>query len=66
MLANRQMLYGVLLVGIVLVALAFAIDPIRGEDFYMSGWQWLVLAVGAVLTLAGVYLAFMRKPPAVR
>jgi hypothetical protein len=66
MLQNKQVLYGILIVGLVLVALSVLIDPIRGEDFYMSGWQWLALIVGAVLTLVGGYLVFVRKPPAVR
>lgn len=66
MLQNKQLLYAVVLVGVILAALSFLIDPIRGIEFHMAGIQILALVIGIVLILAGGYLAFMRKPPAVR
>jgi hypothetical protein len=65
MLQNKQVLYGILIVGILLVALSLLIDPVRGENFHMAGVQWLVLIVGAVIALIGAYLTFVRKPPVV-
>jgi hypothetical protein len=64
-LDDKRIAYGVLVVGIVAVLISFLIDPLRGEKLYMATSQIIVLIVGIVLVLAGAYLAFVRKPPAV-
>jgi ABC-type transport system involved in multi-copper enzyme maturation permease subunit len=64
MLANKQIAYALLIIGIVLAVLSVLIDPIRGHSIYMATSQIIVLIVGIVVALAGAYLAFMRKPAA--
>jgi hypothetical protein len=63
LMSDKRVAYGLLAVGIVAVLLSFLIDPIRGNDIYMAPIQIVVLIVGIVLAVAGVYLTFVRKPP---
>ena len=62
MLNDKRVAYALLAVGVVGVLLSILIDPIRGYDIYFATSQIIVLIVGIVLALAGVYLAFVRKP----
>jgi hypothetical protein len=64
MLTNKRNLYGVILVGVVMVLVALLIDPIRGYVFYLNAGQIVLLIVGIVVAAGGAYLAFVRKPPA--
>jgi hypothetical protein len=63
MLANKNMLYGLIIVGLVLALLSVLIDPIRGYDLYLALPQIIGLIVGIVLLLVGAYLLFVRRPP---
>ena len=64
LLDDKRIAYAVLVVGIVAAVLSVVIDPLRGLDIYMATSQIIVLIVGIVLVLVGVYLAFVRKPAA--
>jgi uncharacterized membrane protein len=64
MLADKRIQYGLIIVGIVGVLLSVLIDPIRGNDIYFNPIQIVVLVVGVILALLGLYLAFVRQPPA--
>jgi hypothetical protein len=64
LLNDKRVAYALIVVGVVGALLSVLIDPIRGYDIYMSTIQIIVLVVGIVLLLAGLYLAFVRKPPA--
>jgi hypothetical protein len=62
LLADKRVAYGLIVVGVVLVVLSLVIDPIRGQDFYLGPVQIIVLIVGIVVALVGLYLTFVRKP----
>ena len=64
MLANKQLAYGILVVGILLALASVLIDPLRGYDIYLATTQIIALVIGIVIALAGAYLAFLYKPPA--
>jgi hypothetical protein len=61
-LNDKRVAYGLVVVGVVGILLSFLIDPIRGYDIHMAAIQIVVLIVGIVVALAGLYLTFMRKP----
>ncbi len=61
-LNDKRIAYGLVVVGVVGIVLSVLIDPIRGYDIHMAAIQIVVLIVGIVLALAGLYLTFMRKP----
>lgn len=63
-LQQKQLGYLLLVVGLVAVVLSILIDPIRGHDIYLATSQIIVLIVGAVVALIGLYLAFVRKSAA--
>ncbi len=60
-LQQKQLGYILLVVGVAAVLLSILIDPIRGYDIYLATSQIIVLIVGAVVALVGLYLAFVRK-----
>jgi uncharacterized membrane protein YeaQ/YmgE (transglycosylase-associated protein family) len=62
-LDQKQIAYGLIIVGIVGALLSVLIDPLRGLDIYFNPIQIVVLVVGVVLLLAGLYLAFVRQAP---
>ena len=64
MLEDKRIQYGLIIVGIVGAVLSVLIDPIRGYDIYLHPVQIVVLVVGVILALAGLYLAFVRQPAA--
>ncbi len=61
MVNKKQLAYGVLVIGLFLVALSVLIDPLRGHHIYMATIQYVALLAGLMLALAGAYLAFMRQ-----
>jgi uncharacterized membrane protein len=64
LLGNKQFAYAVLIVGAILVLLSILVDPLRGYDVCMGTEQIIMLIVGMVIALSGVYLAFLRHPDA--
>ncbi len=60
-LQQKQLGYILLVVGVAAVLLSILIDPIRGHSIYLATSQIIVLIVGAVVALVGLYLAFVRK-----
>ncbi|MGQ9849852.1 MAG: hypothetical protein ACUVSU_07360 [Aggregatilineaceae bacterium] len=60
-LQQKQIGYLLLIVGLVAAVLSILIDPIRGYDIYLATAQIVVLIVGIVVALVGLYLAFVRK-----
>jgi len=63
-LQQKQIGYILLIVGLVAAVLSILIDPIRGYDIYLATSQIVVLIVGIVVALIGLYLAFVRKTAA--
>ncbi|HVO70523.1 MAG TPA: hypothetical protein VMT24_10785 [Aggregatilineaceae bacterium] len=64
LLADKRFAYGLIVVGVVLAVLSVLIDPIRGYDIHMATIQIVVLIVGIIAILIGLYLSFMRGPNA--
>jgi uncharacterized membrane protein YidH (DUF202 family) len=64
LLADKRVAYALIVGGIVLAVLSVVIDPIRGYDIHMAAIQIVVLVVGIIAILIGLYLAFMRRPAA--
>lgn len=60
-LQQKQIGYLLFIVGLVAAVLSILIDPIRGYDIYLATGQIVVLIVGIVVALVGLYLAFVRK-----
>jgi hypothetical protein len=60
---QKQMAYGLIIVGIVGAVLSVLIDPLRGYDIYLATSQIIVLVISIVLLLAGLYLGFVRQAP---
>ena len=63
-LQQKQIGYILFIVGLVAAVLSILIDPIRGYDIYLATSQIVVLIVGIVVALIGLYLAFVRKTAA--
>ncbi|MBI5961685.1 MAG: hypothetical protein HY866_23305 [Chloroflexi bacterium] len=61
LLADKRVVYALLIGGIVLALLAILIDPLRGNDIYLAPVQIVALIVGVVAAAAGAYLTFVRK-----
>jgi hypothetical protein len=62
LLADKRVAYALVVVGIVLVLLALLIDPIRGVHYHIGTVQIIVLIVGIVVGVVGLFLAFVRNP----
>lgn len=60
-LQQKQIGYLLFIVGLVAAVLSILIDPIRGYNIYLATGQIVVLIVGIVVALVGLYLAFVRK-----
>mgnify|MGYP005845163225 CR=1 FL=1 len=61
---DKRIAYALIVIGVVAVLVDLLIDPLRGVAFYLSAVQIIVLIVGIVVAAVGVYLGFIRKPPA--
>jgi len=61
-MADKRIAYALLIVGVVGALLSVLIDPIRGYDIHLHIVQIIGLIAGSALALAGLYLAFVRKP----
>jgi hypothetical protein len=64
LLADKRFAYALIVIGVVAALLSILIDPLRGVVLYLSAFQIIVLIVSLIVIVAGIYLAFVRKPPA--
>jgi D-alanyl-lipoteichoic acid acyltransferase DltB (MBOAT superfamily) len=62
LLADKRVAWLLIIGGIVLAVLSVVIDPIRGYDIHMAAIQIVVLIVGIIAILIGLYLGFVRRP----
>jgi hypothetical protein len=64
LLADKRFAYALIVIGVVAALLSILIDPLRGLNLYLAPVQIIVLIVSLIVIVAGIYLAFVRKPPA--